>query len=191
MRWSRTCLGVAVMALVPLATFTSPPAQAERVTLMFGEVDLPIEPTTTTTLPPAAPVVTAAPPTTVPVVDEAVVNYVLRTTPPDELIRYYFRDTSPAVIERMLVIACREGGIGKGRGHTWQEACSPSHRVPAVPLSCGADNPTSSASGAFQFMGSWRGWGGFDWRDIAGPDCLADVQMARAVWAAEGFGPWE
>lgn len=190
MRWSHAALGVAIMVGLMQA---AAPAAAERrtVTILGGtavlEVDTPPVATETT----EAPEVVPAPVPLAPVVDPAVVNYLLRMTPPDDLIRYYFRDTSPAVIERMLVIACREGGIGKGRGHTWQEACSPSHRVPAPPLSCGADNPTSSASGAFQFMGSWRGYGGFDWKDIAGPDCLADVQMARQVWSTEGFGPWE
>lgn len=127
------------------------------------------------------------------VMTEDVALYLMKNTAPDELIRYVWRNESPATIERALVIACREGGMGKGSGRTWQEACSPSHRHPAVPYdpSCGADNPTSSASGLVQFIGGWRGWGGFDWNLIVNRDCLEDVQMFYAAWQANGWSPWQ
>jgi len=126
-------------------------------------------------------------------VSPEVVHYVLKVTPPDELIRYYFRDLPPPTIERMLYIACREGGMGKDRVNPKRNPCAPQNRVPAVPFdpSCGADNPTSSASGLFQFIDDWAGWGGYDWKGIVSRDCLTDVQMARAVFANSGFGPWE
>lgn len=127
-----------------------------------------------------------------PVMSADLALYLMKNTPPDELIRYVWRDESPATIEHALVIACREGGMGKGSGATWQVACSPSHRHAAVPYdpSCGADNPTSSASGLVQFMGSWRGWGGFDWELIRSRDCLEDVLMFYAAWKANGWQPW-
>ena len=129
-----------------------------------------------------------------PVVSEPVVNYILKTTPPDELIRYFFRDQSPETIERALFIACRESGMGKDRTRNlpWPQVCWPQNRVPAVPYdgSCGADNPHSSASGLFQFIKSWKGWGGYDWDLIVNHDCLEDVEMMRAVWDANGWDPW-
>ena len=127
-----------------------------------------------------------------PPVDYGAVAYTLRHLSPTTLIEIAFAEFGPAVVERFKVLACREGGVAKGSGRTWQIACSPSHRIePAPPMSCGADNPRSSASGAFQYMASWAGYGGFDWSQIVGPDCYEDVMMTVAVYRACGFGPWE
>jgi len=135
-----------------------------------------------------APVPLAAPPDV-----EAVAHYVLRTSPPDVLIAYAFRHEPPAVIEKAMQIACREGGMGKGPGRTWQVACAPHNRRPTVPYdpSCGADNPTSSASGLVQFIDDWAGWGGYDWVRIVDRDCWEDAQMFYAAYKANGWGPWE
>lgn len=207
MRWLHLASAVAValgLIVVPASAseMSSSPGQ---VTILAGSIDrdalsapdVTVDPDDTIDAP-AAPDVTGtilAVPSTVlaaPVLDPVVIEYVLRQTPPDDLIRYVWRDETPATIERALEIACREGGMGKGSGRTWQVACSPSHRQPAVSFdpSCGADNPTSSASGLVQFIGSWRGWGGFDWAKIVGRDCFEDVQMFYAAWQANGWGPW-
>jgi hypothetical protein len=195
MRWSAAVLGVAIMVgLMPAAR--TAPASTERSTvvhIMGGSIPLQALDDTTTTVAETPPESTTTTTLAQPPVDLAAVSlYVVKTTPPDDLIRYVWRNESPATIERALQIACREGGMGKGSGRTWQEACSPSHRHPAVPYdpSCGADNPTSSASGLVQFMGSWRGWGGYDWSLIVGRDCWEDVQMFYAAYKANGWGPW-
>lgn len=138
--------------------------------------------------------VVVPPPAAPPIVDEAVVNYLLKNTPPDQLIRYYFRFESPQVIERMLYIACREGGMGKDRTRNLPPhlICLPQNRVPAVPYdgSCGADNPTSTASGLFQYLISWKNWGGYSWGLIVNHDCLEDVKMTYDVWKLNGFKHW-
>jgi len=200
MRWSRAAFSVAIMVgLMSTGCLTRPQqgAQTRTVLVMGTPFDSAVTTVQTQELP--APLPDIPPPVplaSVPVLSAEGVEYVLRTSPPDDLIRYVWRAESPAVIERALEIACREGGMGKGPGKTWREACSPSHRHPAVPYdpSCGADNPTSSASGLVQFIGGkhgWQGWGGYDWSLIVGRDCLEDVRMFYAAWQANGWGPWE
>jgi hypothetical protein len=120
-----------------------------------------------------------------PPVDYEAVHRWLRVLPPDTLIRIAFEGTGAA--ERMLAIARRESGLGK--------------RGPGVPFdpACSAKNPRSSASGLFQTLRFWEGrsgwWPGvahygFSWAEIEGPDCYADVMIARAIWEESGFGPW-
>lgn len=188
---------LATVASVVVATLISTPATAKAYLTWTPEIIQSVKDYEKSLEPPAAPVVVPeAPPIAPrpPTPDPAVVEYILKNTPPDELIRYYFRDTSPAVIERMLFIACREGGMGKDRTRNLgpKEICLPQNRVPAVPFdpSCGADNLHSSASGLFQYLDDWAGWGGYDWGLIVNRDCLEDVRMTRAVWNSNGFGPW-
>jgi hypothetical protein len=156
------------------------PANA-RVQILFGEFTLPPHEEVTATPPPSA---APAPVPFAPVVDPSVVNYVLRTAPPDVLIRYYFRDTSETVINHMLRIAKRESGLGKG-----------GTPVPYDPA-CAADNPRSSAAGLFQTLSGWSGLAStleppVTWAEVAGPDCLGDVRLARAIYARSGLGPWQ
>lgn len=208
MRWRRTASAVAVALglLVPSGASASEQQPSPQISILGGTIDrASLSVPTVTEQPRAADHALSAPsgseailsaPAPVPlapIVDSAAVLYVLKTSPPDVLIRYAFRHESAATIERALVIACREGGMGKGSGRSWRVACSPSHRHPAVPFdpSCGADNPTSSASGLVQFMGSWRGWGGYNWSLIVGRDCWEDVQMFKAVYDSVGWGPWQ
>lgn len=150
-----------------------------RVRILFGEFSAPLSEEVQAD-PPSLP---PAPVPVAPVVDPAVVNYLLRTSPPDVLIRYYFADTPH--VEKMLAIAKRESGLGKGG------------RVP-VPFdpACSADNPRSSAAGLFQTLGGWSGLAStldppVTWAEVAGPDCLGDVRLARAIYARSGLGPWQ
>lgn len=111
----------------------------------------------------------------------------MRALPPDVLIDVAFAGTGAA--PRMKAIALRESGLGRGGR-------------PAVSFdpACSAANPSSSARGLFQTLRSvWagpRGWWpgvahyGFTWAEIEGPDCLADVVIARKIWDGSGFGPW-
>jgi hypothetical protein len=130
------------------------------------------------------PIVQVAPPVATPAIegppplDLAAVAYTLRNLPPDVLIRLAFAEFGPRVVDRFLAIARRESGLGK-RGAP----------VPYDP-SCAADNPTSSASGLFQYLDGWAGYGGFDWALIVSRDCYEDVMMTVAVYRANGFGPW-
>jgi hypothetical protein len=113
----------------------------------------------------------------------AVVNYILHTTPPAELIRYYWRDTPD--VGTMLAIAAHESSLGKlkrdGTVVSW-EACS-------------ADNPSSSAAGLFQTMGFHRDLAesmGLSWANITGPDCLDDVLLAWQLYDhGRGLGHWK
>ena len=180
----------ALVACVFVATLAGPssgaaaePAEPQnaRVHILFGEYEAS-PPPTEEVQPDPPPVPTPAPVPTAPVVDPSVVNYILRTTPPDELIRYYFRDTSDT--ETMLRIARRESGLGKhGTAVPFDPACS-------------ADNPHSSAAGLFQTLAGWSGLAStldppVTWAEVAGPDCLGDVRLARAIYARSGLGPWQ
>lgn len=96
------------------------------------------------------------------------VLYTLRRTPPDELIRIAWDGTGQ--VDRALSIARRESG-----------------------LRCDADNPRSSASGLFQHLSIHRARAerlGLSWSNVAGPDCLDDVILARAMYAESGWRPW-
>lgn len=179
----------ALVACVFVATLAGPSSGAAaeaveppnaRVHIIFGEYDA--SPPSEEAQPDPPPDVTPAPVPIAPVVDPSVVNYILRTTPPDELIRYYFRDTP--VVDRMLAIARRESGLGK--------------RGTAVPFdpACSADNPHSSAAGLFQTLSGWSGLAStldppVTWAEVAGPDCLGDVRLARAIYARSGLAPWQ
>lgn len=181
-----------MVALFMIAIFTMPAKGAADGLPNITKVQALAMDTTTTTMATTVPAPNETYLTPPLVIDEALVKYILVNTPPDELIRYYFSDQPQPVIDRMLYIACREGGMGKDRVNPKPNPCASGNRVPAVAFdpSCGADNPSSSATGLFQFMGSWRGWGGYDWSKIVSRDCLEDVQMARAVFAENGFDPW-
>jgi hypothetical protein len=122
----------------------------------------------------------------------AAVRYVeaLRQLPPDRLIDLAFEGTGAA--PRMKAIARRESGLGRGTPVPFDAACS-------------AANRRSSARGLFQTLRSvWKPFAetpddpltpkiegaGVSWVEVEGPDCLADVILARAIWARSGFGPW-
>jgi hypothetical protein len=104
--------------------------------------------------------------------------YYMRSLPADEQIRIEFAGTP--VVDKMLYFASRES-----MGDT----------VAPYSFDCAAHNKHSSAAGLFQTM---RTQGrldtlaalGFTWADVAGPDCLADVTLARALYDACGLGPW-
>lgn len=125
-------------------------------------VDLDVDPAPTTTIEavPAAPAQT---------VDPYVVTYEwLRALPPDELIRIAWAGTGQA--DRAISIARRESG-----------------------LRCDAQNPHSSATGLFQTLSIHRPRAerlGLKWSDVTGPDCLADVILARDMYDDSGWGPW-
>lgn len=114
---------------------------------------------------------------------------VMRTTPPADLIRYYWRGTGDVGL--MLAIARREAGLGKRArdGHiiTFE--------------ACGADNPSSSAAGLFQTMGFHRhlaetmavpdGEPQLTWANVAGPDCWDDVRLAFQLYDhGRGLSNW-
>lgn len=129
--------------------------------------------------------VSVAPPTATPAQegppppDWKAIEAYLRAQPPDVLIRLFFAELGQANVNRALAIARRESGLGKrGTPVAYDPACS-------------ADNPRSSASGLFQYLDDWAGWGGFAWADIVGPDCLTDVLMTVAVVRSQGWGPWQ
>jgi len=118
---------------------------------------------------------------------------------PHQLIKMAFAELGPAHVEKALYVACREGGLDKGpsmvNGKRVDPCKLPYRRVDTQPPrgpACSADNPTSSASGLFQYLRGWAGWGGYSWADIVGPDCLTDVLMTVAVVRGpSGWGPWE
>jgi hypothetical protein len=91
-----------------------------------------------------------------------------RTLPAETLIRITWAGTPD--VDRMLRIAMRE-----------------SH------MNCGADNPHSSAAGLLQTMGIHRARAermGLSWANVAGPDCLDDVLLAKALYDDSGLRPW-
>ena len=118
---------------------------------------------------------------------------------PHQLIKVAFAELGAANVEKALYVACREGGLDKGRSMVngkRVDPCDPRYRLvdsqPPRGPACSADNPTSTASGLFQYLRGWAGWGGYSWADIVGPDCLTDVLMTVAVVRGpSGWGPWE
>lgn len=107
---------------------------------------------------PPVPIPEAIPPPTPPLEDIA--RWVLRHSDGETLIRYYWRDTPH--VEQMLRIARRESG-----------------------MRCNADNPTSSAAGLFQTIGSHRRLAegmGLTWANVTGPDCWDDVRLAWQLY---------
>jgi hypothetical protein len=127
------------------------------------------------------PIPDAGPRAEVAIVDyAAAVRYVeaLRQLPPDRLIEIVFEGTGAA--DRMKSIARRESGLGRRDPVPFDPACS-------------AANPRSSARGLFQTLSLWSGTAtanGLLWTNVAGPDCLDDVILARKIWDRSGFHPW-
>lgn len=149
-------------------------ALALAVPVQAAAADEAPAPDTSHYLIPDLPPVPAVP---APVDYAAVIRY-MRGLPPDVLIRIAFADTP--VTERMLAIARRESGLGR---HT---------PVPFDPA-CSAKNPHSSATGLFQTLSGWNGTAvafNLSWANVAGPDCLDDVLLARAIYARSGLHPW-
>jgi hypothetical protein len=113
------------------------------------------------------------------VIDYSAVIAYMRTLPPDVLIDIAFDGTGAA--PKMKAIARRESGLGRHGAPT-----------PFDPA-CAAANPRSSARGLFQTLYGWNGtavaWD-LTWGNIAGPDCLDDVILARKIWDRSGFRPW-
>lgn len=142
------------------APLPTPPDPMVRAVLASQDTTAPLE-----APPPETVVVVEAPPP----VDRYLVTYEwLRALPPEELIRIAWAGTGQA--DRAIAIARRESG-----------------------LRCDADNPRSSASGLFQTLSIHRPRAerlGLSWADVTGPDCLADVILARAIYADSGWGPW-
>jgi len=102
------------------------------------------------------------------VVDCAAVVRYLRALPPETLIVIAWDGTGQT--ERALAIARRESG-----------------------MRCDAANPRSSASGLFQHLSIHAPRAermGLSWSEITGPDCYADVLLAKAMWLESGWAPW-
>lgn len=115
---------------------------------------------------------------TPPVDYRAAVIYYMRTLPPDELIRVVFADTP--VVDKMLYYASRESTGTTTKPYRYD---------------CAANNKHSTAAGLFQTIRKQERINtlaakGFTWEDIAGPDCLADAMLARALYDSCGIGPW-
>lgn len=173
MRWRHACASVAVAMglLAPAACLDAPTTR--RMEIMGAPVVLD------EFVPPSIPVLTTPDPglSSLPIPTDtfaapapdytAAVAYV-RSLPPETLIRLVFADTP--VAERMVKIARRESG-----------------------LNCAAKNRHSSATGLFQTLSGWRGLTeqrGLSWANVAGPDCLDDVLLARAIYDRSGLRPW-
>lgn len=114
---------------------------------------------------------------------EQISIYIMRTAPPEELIRYMWRDTPDA--DLMVRIAAREACLyckhKDGTPFTAAEICS-------------ADNPHSSAAGLFQTMGFHRALAesmGLSWANITGPDCWDDARLAFQLYNnGKGLRNW-
>lgn len=160
------------------ASTTPEPPNARAVTVLFGTYEPPLPEEVVVDPPVEAGPAPAPVPLPAPSAADAI-RY-MRSLPPDVLIRIAFADTPHT--EKMLAIARRESGLGKhGEAHPFDAACS-------------ADNPSSSAAGLFQTLGGWAGLAstiGVTWDEVAGPDCLGDVLLARAIYARSGLGPWQ
>ena len=179
-----------IFAIVPTITATPiQKAEAEEVAVLFGAADIPTqevpapEPTPT---PPPADVPIAAPPSL-----EEISTYIMRTTPPEALIRYMWRDTPH--VDLMLRIAAREACL----------YCKHKDGTPYTPAEiCSADNPGSSAAGLFQTMGFHRalaesmvvpaGQPKLTWTNVAGPDCWDDARLAFQLYnGGKGLSNWK
>jgi hypothetical protein len=114
---------------------------------------------------------------------EQISTYIMRTLPPEQLIRYMWRDTPDA--DLMVRIAAREACLyckhADGTPFTAAEICS-------------ADNPHSSAAGLFQTMGIHRALAesmGLSWANITGPDCWDDARLAFQLYDhGKGLRNW-
>ena len=175
------------MSFVSALSSTPKHANAETVTVLFGAIDIPAPTTTTTVAPttvltPAPPDVPIAPVTPTASLDE-ISNYIMRTLPPEQLIRYMWRDTPD--VDLMLRIAAREACLyckhRDGTPYTAAEICS-------------ADNPYSSAAGLFQTMGFHKTLAesmGLSWANITGPDCWDDARLAFQLYNhGKGLRNW-
>jgi hypothetical protein len=171
---------LAALAILPALTISpTQEAKAEEVTVLFGKADIP---TTTIQEPPPvqipADVPIAAPPSL-----EEISTYIMRTLPPEELIRYMWRDTPH--VNLMLRIAAREACL----------YCKHRDGTPYTPAEiCSADNPRSSAAGLFQTMGFHRALAegmGLSWSNVAGPDCWDDARLAFQLYNhGKGLSNW-
>ena len=114
---------------------------------------------------------------------EQIATYVMRTAPPEQLIRYIWRDTPD--VDLMLRIAARESCLyckhADGSPYTAAEICS-------------ANNPHSCAAGLFQTMGIHRALAesmGLSWANITGPDCWDDAELAFQLYNhGKGLRNW-
>ena len=142
-----------------------PPAPDPMVTAVLASQTQETQEVPLALPPPETTPVVEAPP----VVDVYVRTYEwLRALPADELIRIAWAGTGQE--SRALSIARRESG-----------------------LRCDADDPRSCASGLFQTLSIHRPRAerlGLKWSDVTGPDCLADVILARDMYDDGGWGPW-
>lgn len=101
-------------------------------------------------------------------IDYAAVTRWLRALPPEQLIAIAWNGTGQE--QRALSIARRESG-----------------------MRCDADNPRSSAAGLFQTISIHAPRAarlGLTWGEIAGPDCLSDILLAKSLWQEQGWRPW-
>ncbi len=116
---------------------------------------------------------------TPPVDYAAAYNFYLHTLAPEETIRIVFASAPPAVVERMVYIASRESMGDTTKPYTFD---------------CAADNKHSSAAGLFQTLAKYHKARaermGLAWSDVAGPDCVADVELAFNLWQEQGMKPW-
>lgn len=162
-----------------VSSFTVAPiksVQAEEVKVLFGSSDIPAPIPEPVMVPADVPI--AAPPTL-----EEISNYIMRTTPPEALIRYIWRNTPD--VDQMLRIAAREACLyckhKDGTPYTAAEICS-------------ADNPRSSAAGLFQTMGFHRALAegmGLSWANVTGPDCWDDARLAFQLYnGGKGLSNW-
>jgi hypothetical protein len=175
------------MSFVSALSSTPKHVNAETVNVLFGTADIPVPTTTTTTTaPPVTEPPTTVPPEvlTVPTASlEDISTYIMRTLPPEQLIRYMWRNTPD--VDLMLRIAAREACLyckhRDGTPYTAAEICS-------------ADNPYSSAAGLFQTMGFHKTLAesmGLSWANITGPDCWDDARLAFQLYNhGKGLRNW-
>lgn len=181
------------LSLIPnLTTTPTDKAEADEVQILFGTADIPTPPPEIPVAPPPekvlnapAPVPIAAPPSL-----EEISTYIMRTLPPEELIRYMWRDTPH--VDLMLRIAAREACL----------YCKHRDGTPYTPAEiCSADNPYSSAAGLFQTMGFHRalaesmavpeGQPKLTWANVTGPDCWDDARLAFQLYNhGKGLSNW-
>jgi hypothetical protein len=165
--------------LSTLSVTSANKVEAEEIKVLFGSVDIPAPiPTPVPDVIPADVPIVAPPPNL-----EEVSTYIMRTTPPEELIRYMWRNTPDA--DLMVRIAAREACL----------FCKHRDGTPFTPAEiCSADNPGSSAAGLFQTMGFHRTLAegmGLSWANVTGPDCWDDARLAFQLYNnGKGLRNW-
>lgn len=162
-------LRAVLVAAALLSTAVVAPAAAEDFGISVSFIPPPpqIAPPAADVPEPLAPVpipeaVIPIPPTPV-----QILAYI-RALPAETLIRIAWHGTGQE--ERALKIARRESG-----------------------LRCDAKNPRSSASGLFQHLRLHEARArrmGFTWAEVAGPDCYADVMLAKQMYDESGWRAW-